>query len=100
MHLKRDEVCGAQLQLDANYKTCQKDSRSNILTDDNIFCIAIFGDGAKSGKILLSTSLQVVLDVIDCSDHISEDGKNAEFYICIKILKIMVQRYWQGPRTT
>jgi hypothetical protein len=77
---RRTEMSGALL--DANYTAYQSSSLQKLLTNANIFGLGIYGDGATIGKIPMMNILAAsagnpncVIDIIDCSRHMSEGGK-------------------------
>jgi hypothetical protein len=82
--------------LDANYSACQSSSLQRLLTNANIFGLCVYGDGATIGKIPMMNILAAsagnpncVIDIIDCSRHMSEGGKKDTYYICQQMLPKM-----------
>ncbi len=68
--------------LDANYTAYQTSSIARLLTNANIFGLGVYDDGATIGKIPMMNILAAsagnpncVIDIIDCSRHMSEGGK-------------------------
>ena len=91
---RKDEMSGALL--DANYTSYQKSSLNNLLMNANVFGLGIYGDGATIGKIPMMNILAAsannpncVIDIIDCSRHMSEGGKKDAYYICQQMLPKM-----------
>lgn len=91
---RRTEMSGALL--DANYTAYQTSSIASLLMNANIFGLGIYGDGATIGKIPMMNVLAAsagnpncVLDIVDCSRHMSEGGKKDAYYICQQMLPKM-----------
>ena len=91
---KKDEMSGALL--DANYTAYQTSSLVKLLTNANIFGLGMYGDGATIGKIPMMNILAAsagnpncIIDIIDCSRHMSEGGKKDAYYICQQMLPKM-----------
>ena len=68
--------------LDDNYTSYQTSSFTNLLMNANVFGLGIYGDRATIGKIPMMNILAAsannpncVIDIIDCSRHMSEGGK-------------------------
>ena len=91
---RRTEMSGALL--DANYTAYQTSSIARLLTNANIFGLGVYGDGATIGKIPMMNILAAsagnpncVIDIVDCSRHMSEGGKKDAYYICQQMLPKM-----------
>lgn len=91
---RRTEMSGALL--DANYAAYQSSSLQRLLNNGNIFGLGIYGDGATIGKIPMMNILAAsagnpncVIDIIDCSRHMSEGRKKDAYYICQQMLPKM-----------
>ena len=82
--------------LDANYTSYQTSSLTKLLMNANVFGLGIYGDGATIGKIPMMNILAAsagnpncIIDIIDCSRHMSEGGKKDAYYICQQMLSKM-----------
>ena len=91
---RKDEMSGALL--DANYTSYQTSSLTKLLTNANVFGLGIYGDGATIGKIPMMNILAAsannpncIIDIVDCSRHMSEGGKKDAYYICQQMLPKM-----------
>ena len=72
--------------LDANLVAYQRDQMQKLLMNVDVFGFGIFGDGATIIKVPMMNILacstgnpSCVLDVIDCTDHVSEGHKKDAF---------------------
>ena len=91
---KKDEMSGSLLE--ANYVAYHTNAMTRLMTNVDVFGMAIYGDGATIVKVpminILASSAgnpNCIVDVIDCSEHMSEGGKKDAFYICQQILPQM-----------
>jgi len=90
----RNEI-GGDLQ-DATYLSYYQDELCKLLKDANVFGLAIYGDGATIKTVAQINILAAspnnpgcVLDVVDCSKHMSVGGKNDATYISNAMLPLM-----------
>jgi hypothetical protein len=84
--------------LNANFVAYQRDQMMKLLMNVNVFGLGIYGDGATIVKVPLMNILacsagnpSCVLDVVDCTDHVSEGNKKDAFFICQQMLPLMRQ---------
>ena len=91
---RKDEMSGALL--DANYTSYQTSSLTKLLMNANVFGLGIYGDGATISKIPMMNILAAsannpncIIDIVDCSRHMSEGGKKDAYYICQQMLPKM-----------
>ena len=91
---RKDEMSGALL--DANYTSYQTSSLTKLLMNANVFGLGIYGDGATIGKIPMMNILAAsannpncIIDIVDCSRHMSEGGKKDAYYTCQQMLPKM-----------
>ena len=82
--------------LEANYVAYHTNAMTRLMTNVDVFGMAIYGDGATIVKVpminILASSAgnpNCIVDVIDCSEHMSEGEKKDAFYICQQILPQM-----------
>ena len=80
----------------AIYDSYRKEATEKLIEGGPTFGITIFGDGATIRKIPLINMLgsnpeqtSCMLDIVDCSQHMSEGGKKDAWYIAKKILPVM-----------
>lgn len=91
---KRYDIGGALL--DATYESYYSEQVQLLLQDADVYGISVYGDGATintTPKINIMASSPgnpaCVLDVVDCTDHITEGGTKNAKYIAMETLKAL-----------
>lgn len=82
----RNALSGRLLEM--SYKKTLDECMAKLMKDADIYGISLFGDGATVRKMPLFNVLgsginepAAVLDIVDCSDHLSAGGKKDSVYI-------------------
>ncbi len=90
----RYEISGKYLN--AIHESYRREGIKRLVGGGPTFGISIFGDGATICRIPLLNMLgsnpdapSVMLDVVDCSQHMSKGGKKDAWYIAKKFLPVM-----------
>ncbi len=87
--------------LEANYVAYQSDQLSKLLMNVDIFGLGICGDGATIVNVPMMNILaclagnpSCVLDVVDCTDHVTKENKKDAFFVnkCCVTCKRFIQR--------
>ncbi len=90
----RSNIAGKYLT--SIYSSYRKEATDKLIEGGPTFGITIFGDGATIRKIPLINMLgsnpeqtSCLLDIVDCSQHMSDGGKKDAWYIAKKFLPVM-----------
>ena len=84
--------------LKATYDSYYEEEVAKLLDDVELYGISVYGDGATIKTTPLINMLACspgnpacVIDVIDCSNHMSEGGKKDAKYIVMEMLKVIAK---------
>ena len=82
--------------LDAIYETNWKEQMCTLLSEARVFGLTIFGDGATIKTVPLVNALAAgvnnpfaLLDIADCTDHLSNGGKKDAMHIVKNIMPLI-----------
>jgi hypothetical protein len=80
---KRYDIGGTLL--DATYESYYSEQVELLLQDADVYGISVYGDGPTSSP----GNPACVVDVVDCTDHITEGGTKNVKYIAMESLKAL-----------